>query len=160
MSGSEAASGRRLTPVTPENFDAAVAVKVRVDQERLVAPVMKSLAQAYVYGEAAWPRLILDGDRVVGFLMAFVGIDWHEDGGSDLRSGLWRLNIAVGEQRRGYGRFAVEQVATEIRRRGGDRMFVSYHPGPGGPEVFYRGLGFKPTGESAGDQTVAVLDLC
>jgi len=40
----------------------------------------------------------------VGFLMAFFGIDFTADGtGTDLRSGLWRLNIAAGEQGRGYG---------------------------------------------------------
>jgi diamine N-acetyltransferase len=152
-------SGLRLVAVTPENFDDAVAVKVAADQEHLVAPVMKSLAQAYVHGEVAWPRLILDGDRVVGFLMAFLDIDWQGDGGVDLRSGLWRLNIAESEQHRGYGRFAVDQVAAEIRRRGGSRLFVSYHPGVAGPEGFYQGLGFQPTGETSGGQTVAVREL-
>ena len=47
----------------------------------------------------------------VGFLMAFLDIDWHGDGGSVIRSGLWRLNIAADEQGKGYGRFAVESVA-------------------------------------------------
>jgi diamine N-acetyltransferase len=161
MSATAAATGLRLVPVTPENFDAAVAVKVRRDQEHLVAPVMKSLAQAYVFGAAAWQRLILDGDRVVGFLMAFLDVDWSRGAaaGPDLRSGLWRLNIGQAEQRRSHGRFAVEEVAAEIRRRGGTRMYVSYHPGPSGPQDFYLGLGFRPTGETTGDQTVAVRDL-
>ena len=163
MSEPEREPALRLAEVTPENFDAAVAVKVRADQEHLVAPVVKSLAQAYVIGDIAWPRLILDGDRVVGFLMAFLDITWGDDSGvsepADIRSGLWRLNIAETEQGRGYGRFAVEQVAAEIRRRGGAQMFVSFHPGDGGPEKFYLGLGFRPTGETTSGQTVAVLDL-
>ncbi|GAA1985756.1 GNAT family N-acetyltransferase [Catenulispora subtropica] len=153
----------RLAEVTRENFDAAVAVQVRPDQEHLVAPVMKSLAQAYVFGDLAWPRVILDGDRVVGFLMAFLDIAWEDDSGKtapdDLRSGLWRLNIAEGEQARGHGRFAVEQVAAEIRRRGGDRLYVSWHPGDDGPEKFYLRLGFRLTGETTGGQAVGVLDL-
>lgn len=161
MSESVHGTKLRLVPVTPENFDDAVAVKVRRDQEHLVAPVMKSLAQAYVFGEAAWPRLILDGERVVGFLMAFLEVDWTQGAAAtpDLRSGLWRLNIGLGEQQRGHGRFAVEQVAAEIRRRGGTRMFVSYHPGPAGPQDFYLRLGFQATGETTGGQTVAVRDL-
>ncbi len=113
------ATALRLEKITADNFDAAIGLKVRPDQEHLVAPVVKSLAEAYVYPGTAWPRLILDGDRPVGFLMAFLGIDFAGDGkGTDIRSGLWRLNIAAGEQGRGYGRFAVESVAAEIRRRG------------------------------------------
>ncbi|MFJ8917321.1 hypothetical protein [Amycolatopsis sp. NPDC102389] len=44
----------------------------------------------------AWPCLIFDGDRLVGFLMAFLDID-----------------------------FAGDAVAAEIRRRGGNRLTAS-----------------------------------
>ncbi|WP_089211942.1 GNAT family N-acetyltransferase [Streptosporangium subroseum] len=148
----------RLAPITPANVEAAIAVKVRPDQERFVSPVVKSLAEAYVHPEVAWPRLILDGDRPVGFLMAFLDIDWNGEG-VDFRSGLWRLNVAPDAQGRGVGRFAVESVAAEIRRRGGKRMYVTWEPGEDGPEGFYRRLGFRLTGEKSEDQTVGVLDL-
>lgn len=149
-----------LDEITPANLDAATDVRVCPDQEHLVEPVVKSLAEAYVHPGVAWPRLIRDGDRAVGFLMAFLDIDWKGDGtGTDIRSGLWRLNIAADEQGRGYGRFAVESVAAEIRRRGGSRLFVTWHPGPDGPEAFYLGLGFRKTGEVSGEQTVGVLEL-
>ncbi|MEV7345108.1 GNAT family N-acetyltransferase [Streptomyces sp. NPDC093544] len=150
----------RLMKITPSNIDIALGLKVRPDQEHLVAPVVKSLAEAYVYPDIAWPRLILDGDRTVGFLMAFFDIDWNGDGkGTDLRSGLWRLNIAAGEQGRGCGRFAVESVAAEIRRRGGTRFTTTWHPGESGPEGFYLRLGFRLTGEKSGGQTVGALEL-
>ncbi|MFE9406557.1 GNAT family N-acetyltransferase [Streptomyces sp. NPDC006530] len=150
----------RLETVTAANFDVAIGLKVRPDQEHLVAPVMKSLAEAYVYPDTAWPRLIFDGERPVGFLMAYLDIDFAGDGkGADIRSGLWRLNIAAGEQGRGYGRFAVESVAAEIRRRGGTRLTTTWHPGDDGPEGFYLGLGFRPTGEMSGDQKVGELEL-
>lgn len=149
----------RLEKITPDNVDAALGVKVRPDQERLVAPVVKSLAEAYVHQDVAWPRLILDGDRAVGFLMAFFDIDFAGDGtGKDIRSGLWRLNIAAGEQGRGYGRFAVGAVAAEIRRRGGTRLIATWHPGDDGPERFYLGLGFRLTGETSGGETVGALE--
>ena len=148
----------RLEPITPANVEAAMGIRVRPDQEHLVEPVATSLAEAYAHGDVAWPRLILVGDRTVGFLMAFLDIDWADDG-TDLRSGLWRLNIAAEEQGRGYGRFAVEAVAAEIRRRGTTRMFTTYELGDDGPAGFYAGLGFRPTGELAGQQTVAERDL-
>ncbi|RZU30510.1 GNAT family N-acetyltransferase [Blastococcus saxobsidens] len=153
-------TGPRIEPITPANVEAAMAIRVRPDQEHAVDPVATSLAEAYAHGEVAWPRLIVDGDRPVGFLMAFLDIDWLGNGTrSDVRSGLWRLNIAADEQGRGYGRFAVEAVAAEIRRRGGTTLFTTYHPGEDGPGAFYLRLGFRPTGETSGDQTVAVLDL-
>ncbi|MGI5455827.1 GNAT family N-acetyltransferase [Streptomyces sp. CA-249302] len=149
----------RLEEITPGNFEAAIGIRVRPDQEVAVSPVMQSLAEAYVHpAGVAWPRLIVDGDRPVGFLMAFLDIDWRGDG-TDFRSGLWRLNIAAEEQGRGYGRFAVESVAGEIRSRGGSQCHVTYHPGTDGPQDFYLGLGFRPTGETSGSQTVAVLNL-
>ncbi|MEU7646111.1 GNAT family N-acetyltransferase [Streptomyces huasconensis] len=147
-----------LQEITADNFETAVALRVRPDQEHLVAPVVKSLAEAYVHPGVAWPRLIRDGDEAVGFLMAFFGIDWTGEG-TDFRSGLWRLTIADGQQGRGYGRFAVEALAAEIRRRGGTSLTTTWHPGPGGPAGFYRSLGFRPTGETSGDQVVGVLDL-
>ncbi|MER7777937.1 GNAT family N-acetyltransferase [Streptomyces sp. NPDC096191] len=151
-------AGLRLETITSANFEAATGIRVRPEQEFAVDPVVKSLAEAYVHHGVAWPRLIVDGDRTVGFLMAFLDIDWYEDG-SVLRSGLWRLNIAAGEQGRGYGRFAVESVVEEIRRRGGKECFVTWHPGPNGPEGFYLGLGFRPNGETSGGETVGVLEL-
>jgi diamine N-acetyltransferase len=148
-----------LEEITPGNFDAATGIRVRPDQEHAVSPVVRSLAEAYVHPDGvAWPRLITDDGRPVGFLMAFLGIDWHGDG-TVRRSGLWRLNIAAAEQGKGYGRYAVQAVAAEIRRRGGTELYATWHPGPDGPEAFYLGLGFRKTPETSGDQTVGVLDL-
>jgi len=148
----------RLAAITPANIELAISVKVRPSQERFVSPVVKSLAEAYVHQEVAWPRLIFDGDRPVGFLMAFLDIDWDGQG-VDFRSGLWRLNVMPDAQGRGVGRFAVESVAAEVRRRGGTRVYVTWEPGDDGPEGFYRKLGFQLTGEESGGQTVGVLNL-
>ncbi|MFF4339193.1 GNAT family N-acetyltransferase [Kitasatospora sp. NPDC001540] len=147
-----------LQEITPDNFERAVELRVAPDQEHLVAPVVKSLAEAYVHPGVAWPRLICDGTEAVGFLMAFFDIDWTGEG-TDFRSGLWRLNIADGKQGRGYGRFAVRSVADEIRRRGGTRLTTTWHPGADGPAGFYLALGFRPTGETSGGQTVGALEL-
>jgi diamine N-acetyltransferase len=150
----------RLAKVTPDTVEAACRLKVRPDQESLVAPVAWSLAEAYAQPEIAWPRLIFDGEQLVGFVMGFFSVRFHPDDPDDrLRSGLWRLNIAAGQQGRGYGRFAVESVCEEVRRRGLARVTTTWAPGGRGPEGFYLGLGFRPTGEKSGDQVVGELVL-
>lgn len=149
-------SSLRLEKITPENVDAACDLKVRPEQERFVAPVARSLADAYAHAEAAWPRLVVDGDQLVGFVMG--GFDPLSPVDA-FRCGIWRLNIAEGRQGRGYGRFAVEAVAGEARRRGQRRMTVLWVPGQDGPEGFYRQLGFRPTGEELDGQVVGELPL-
>ncbi|MEU8779703.1 GNAT family N-acetyltransferase [Streptomyces sp. NPDC048606] len=150
----------RLVPVTPENFDAVCAVRIHPHQEHLVSPVVKSLAEAYAHGPTAWPRAVVDGDEVVGFVMAFLDIVWDPAADPEgRRSGLWRLNVSADHQGKGYGRFAVRAVLDELRRRGDARAYVTFHPGEGSPEPFYLGLGFRLTGELSGDQPVAALDL-
>jgi diamine N-acetyltransferase len=150
----------RLEKITPDTVDAALALRVHPHQEKNVAPVATSLAEAYAFGDTAWPRLIFDGDELVGFLMAFLDIQWApKKDPEDRRSGLWRLNISADHQGKGYGRFAVEAVREEIRRRGGSLMYVSWEPGENGPGDFYLKHGFRTTGETTGGQTVGVLDV-
>ena len=149
----------RLEEITADNLDDATGVIVRADQQHLVEPVVKSLAEAYVHSAIAWPRLVRDGSRPVGFLMGFFDADFADGGTPDLRSGLWWLDVAAGEQGRGVGRFAVASVAEEIRRRGGSVLTTTWHPGEDGPEGFYLALGFRKTGELSGEQTVGELSL-
>lgn len=114
------------------------------EQERFVASVVKSLAEAYVHGDKAWPRLIIDDERIVGFLM--LGID-PDNENELLRFGIWRLAIAADQQGNGYGRYAVEATKPEARARGVDRITVQWERGDHGPEHFYLKLGFTPTGQ-------------
>jgi diamine N-acetyltransferase len=149
--------GLRLAKITPENVRAACELRVRPEQERFVASVERSLAEAYAAGpDIAWPRLVMDGDEAVGFVMG--GFD--PDAGIDaFRCGIWRLNVSAGHQGRGYGRFAVRAVAEEARRRGQNRLTVLWVPGEDGPEGFYTGLGFRPTGQVLGGQVVGEMFL-
>jgi diamine N-acetyltransferase len=142
----------RLELVTPENVRAACKLELQPDQEGLVAPVAWSLADAYTMPGIAWPRLIYDGEQLVGFIMAAFAPQ-HDN--PLFHSYLWRLNISAEHQGKGYGRFAVEEVGKEASRRGHHRLTVSYHAGPHGPEGFYRRLGFHPTGEHNEGEAVA-----
>ncbi len=146
----------RLEPITPENFDAVCAVRILEEQEPYVEAVARSLAEAYVHPDLAWPRAIVDGDACVGFVMAFLDVHWNDGPSEITRSGLWRLNIDAAHQGHGYGRFAVDAVCAHLTSRGRDDfVYVTWEPGQHGPEAFYLGLGFGWTGELSGNQTVA-----
>jgi len=133
----------RLEELTVDNLPAAVGIQLKPGQERFVAPVKDSIAEAYV-NPTAWPRLILDGDEAVGFVMGNFDADHELEA---FRAGIWRLNVAASAQGRGVGRFAVEQIAAEAGRRGFARITVLWEAGDEGPEKFYRSVGFEPTGE-------------
>ncbi|MFE1170296.1 GNAT family N-acetyltransferase [Nocardiopsis sp. NPDC058789] len=146
----------RLVEITDDNLDAATGIKVSEAQERFVAPVLYSLAQAYTNRDTAWPRLLMDGDEAVGFVMASFA---PEDEDPDCRADLWRLNVGEKQQGQGYGRVAVEGVFDEARRRGFSRVTVSWVPGEGSPEGFYLRLGFRPTGRVEDGEIVAAIEL-
>ncbi|WP_125773145.1 GNAT family N-acetyltransferase [Antribacter gilvus] len=136
----------RLAELTPDNIGEALRLEVGPGQDTFVASVADSLAHAYV-SPSAWPRLVYDGDAVVGFVMANFE-PYHEI--EELQCGIWRLLVAAHAQGRGVGRFAVEAVATEARRRGQSRITVLWVPGEGGPQDFYERMGFTITGKLFG----------
>jgi diamine N-acetyltransferase len=147
----------RLEKVTRQNVLAACRLKLKPEQEGLVAPVSWSLAQAYVIApEKIWPRLVYDGDQIVGFIMAAFDPDnelelWH--------SFLWRLFIAADHQGQGYGRFALEELYAEALGRGNQRLMTSWEQREHGPENFYLRLGFRLTGEKFDDEVIGVRSL-
>jgi diamine N-acetyltransferase len=149
-------SSPRLEKITPDNVSAACKLEVRPDQNDYVAPVAWSLADAYAFGDAAWPRLIFDGDALVGFVMG--GFD-PESPVDAFRCGIWRLNIAADQQGKGYGRFAVDAICREAERRGQKRVTVLWIPGENSPEDFYLKAGFTPTGEVIDGSIVGELFL-
>ncbi|MFJ3939460.1 GNAT family N-acetyltransferase [Streptomyces parvus] len=152
----------RLEKITADNVLDACRLEVAPEQRRFVCPVAQSLAEAYVHPDLAWPRLICDGERAVGFVMAYFDLPFDFDAGvpdAPPRSGLWRLAVAAGEQGRGYGRFAVGAVNEEIRRRGGTVSTVTWKPGEGGPEEFYLGLGYRKRGLTDDGEYLGDLDL-
>jgi diamine N-acetyltransferase len=145
-------AGLRLAEVTRDNVRAACGLEIRPEQKGVVAPVAWSLAAAYTAPEIAWPRLVYDGDRLVGFIMGA----FDPDGGVELfRSFLWRLNVGAEYQGKGYGRFAVEGLCAEALRRGQHRLMVSWNEHEHGPEGFYLRRGFRVTGERNQGEVVA-----
>ncbi|MER6602392.1 GNAT family N-acetyltransferase [Streptomyces parvus] len=152
----------RLEKITADNVLDACRLEVAPEQRRFVSPVAQSLAEAYVHPDLGGVRRICDGERAVGFVMAYFDLPFDFDAGvpdAPPRSGLWRLAVAAGEQGRGYGRFAVGAVNEEIRRRGGTVSTVTWKPGEGGPEEFYLGLGYRKRGLTDDGEYLGDMDL-
>jgi diamine N-acetyltransferase len=144
-----------LEPILPENVRVVYELAVAEGQDRFVAPNSWSLAQALAGGDLAWPRAISADGEIVGFLM--LEIDPVDPKGRMLW--LWRLMIAASRQRRGFGAAAVALAADEVRRRGGADLWTSWVRLQGGPEDFYRKLGFEPTGDLIDGEVVGRLRL-
>lgn len=146
----------RVEKVNPDNVNDALNLSVKPEQNDVVAPVAHSLAEAYANPAAAWPRLMYDGDKLVAFVMA----GFAPDSPVELfRCGIWRLNVAADSQGRGYGKFAVNVLIEEAKRRGFTRVSTMWVPGDVGPEKFYLRLGFTLTGEIFHGQVVGELAL-
>jgi diamine N-acetyltransferase len=141
-----------LREITKETVRAVLEVETTVEQRSFVAPTSVSIAQAY-FEPKAWFRAIYADDEPVGFVMLF-------DDAATPEYYLWRLLIGADRQGMGYGRAAMEQVIDYVRSRpNATELLTSWVPEPGGPEGFYRSLGFVPTGEMDGGEVVARLVL-
>ena len=141
----------RLDPISEDNVKAVFDLAVAPGQEAFVASNAWSLAQAVAEAAIAWPRAIVAGDEVVGFLM--LEIDPEEENGRPFW--LWRLMIGATFQRRGYGSAALDLAIEEVRRRGGTEIWTSWVDAEGGPAPFYAAHGFEPTGEIDDGEVVA-----
>jgi len=147
-----------LREITADTVLAVVRLAVADDQKSFVAPNAVSLAQA-LFAPEAWYRAIYLGDQPVGFVM-LEDQSLRTPSPADPEIGVWRLMIDARFQGRGIGRAALLLVIDQVRRRGIFKtLLLSYLPGPGCPEPFYRGLGFRPTGRMDGNEVVLELPL-
>ena len=126
-------------------------------QRAFVADNARSIAQAN-YCDQVWVRAIYEEETPVGFIMLHLGSNW-EDGIDCPGVFLWRFMIAGSFQGKGYGRAAIQLLIEHLRAFGVPELYTSYHSGEGGPETFYRQLGFLPTGEYYGDEPEVVLEI-
>ena len=141
-----------LRPVDDDNVQAVIDLSVADDQHEFVAPNVKSLAQAFATTKV-WVRAVYAEDVPVGFVML-------SDDDEKPRYYLWRFMIDAKHQRQGIGREAMGLVHEYVRSRpGGDRIYLSYVPEDGGPEEFYKSLGYEDTGVEHDGELEAVLHL-
>jgi diamine N-acetyltransferase len=145
-----------LREITSETVRLVINLSVAENQKGFVAPNAVSLAQA-LFAPAAWYRAIYCAEELVGFVML-------EDESLETPRpekpgiGVWRFMIDAKFQGQGIGRAALLQVIEHAREKGIFKTLeLSYVPGPGCPEPFYLGLGFRHTGRR--DQEEIVLEF-
>ncbi len=149
-----------LREVTDENRDAVLTLSVASAQQRFVGTVAGALLDAQEIPEGKpWYRGIYVDEQPVGFVM----LSWNVTPEPPRIIGpwfLWKLLVDERHQRRGYGREAVRLVADIVRGNGAAELLTSCLPGDGGPEPFYRRIGFRPTGElDENGEIILALDL-
>jgi diamine N-acetyltransferase len=149
-----------IRPVTKENWNELIKLKVREDQKNFVASNLYSIAQAQ-FGdeyEGHWdlhPFGIYEGDTPVGFLMYGLNFTHPKQ-----QAYIQRLMVDEKYQGKGYGRFGMEKMLDIFRLDERIKeVSISYEPENEGARKLYASLGFVETGEIVEDEVVAVLKL-
>jgi len=132
-------------------------LQVSESQKGFVAPNSLSLAQA-LFAPEAWYRAVFCGEELAGFVM-LADESLQSPPPEKPQIGVWRFMIDARFQGRGLGRAALLLVIEHARSKGFEMLELSYVPGPGCPEPFYRGLGFAPNGRMDGVEVVMALKL-
>ncbi|RJS91419.1 GNAT family N-acetyltransferase [Salinisphaera sp. Q1T1-3] len=129
-----------LAPVTPDNWQAVIALRLEAAQAANLASNLYSLAEAYVV-PACRPMAIVAGRTVVGFVM-------YEYLPEQRICSIPRFMIDHAWQGRGYGRAGLAATLVHIRQAYPQAAIViSLLPGNDAARQLYAALGFIDTGE-------------
>lgn len=140
-----------LVEMTKADVRRWCALAVAPAQQRFVAPVAVSIAEAH-FSPEAWFRGIARDGEPAGFVMLSLKPEVPE-------YYLWRLLVDHRFQGQGVGAAAMRLVIAQVRALGAAELLTSVVPGEGTPEPFYVGLGFEPTGQVEDGERVLRLGL-
>jgi diamine N-acetyltransferase len=140
----------QLKKLSPKNLRSCLDLYDTLDsvQKKQVAPNAVSLAQAYVHPDVAWPRVLVENDRVVGFIMLELDA---KDIPEYNRPGhyIWRMMIGKQYQNKGYGTQTLDLIKNKCQKEGLKSLYVSCSMGHDMPYQFYINNGFMDTGYDA-----------
>jgi diamine N-acetyltransferase len=147
-------------PVERDHLAALFALSVRADQQGLVAPNVRTIAQAaYEPGSYVWG--LWEGQIAVG-LMAVIhpGESPHLDPTDDPQAAyLWRLMIGADHQGKGHGRAAIGHLVAIARAWTLPRIAASVVDAPHSNLGFYERLGFRWTGRITDGEKVIAMNV-
>ncbi len=146
----------RLEELSAKTIVAANNLTLRRGQEQFVTPPSYAIADSFLNPITSWPRVVLDGDRVVGFIRGNFDPEATQE---EFRSCVWRVTVDADAQGTGVGKFAVLALAEEAKSRGFDHITALWEPGDDGPEQFFLRVGFTITGETQYGENVGTLSI-
>jgi len=146
----------RLEELTAQTIVAARNLALKPGQAAFIAPETYEHSEQDLDPAGSWPRVVMDGDHLVGYVMGAFDPDAPED---FLKAALWRIHVEPDAQGMGVGRFAVAALADEARRRGFHQLTVVWAPGEAGPEQFFKAVGFEVVGETPYGEKLGALAL-
>lgn len=129
----------RLEPINKKNLDAAINISVTTEQKLIIADVVYSLAQCYVFSDILEPFLILNHDDPVGFILFHIDLeesDYHFS----------RIMIDQHHQGKGYGKKAMILGIEYLKSKGAKKIELSHLRNNPHPSKLYQSLGFCYTG--------------
>lgn len=130
----------QIKPVTKDNLDEVLSLRISDDQAGYVSTTAESLAQAYVYQDTAFPFAVYSDQEIVGFIM----MGYYEE---KQYYTLWKLLIDRNHQHKGYGRKALELGIAFLKDRFHAReIYTGVIPGNRTAKHLYESLGFRETG--------------
>ncbi len=157
-----------LEKVNGRNVWDILKLTVFESQKNFVASNDVSIIEAYTAVTAnghAFPFGIYCGDTPVGFLMIGFDTDDYWTDAPDIAKGnynLWRLMIDRKYQNRGFGKEAVRLALEFIKTfpcGKAEYCWLSYEPENNTARQLYSSFGFQETGETDGEELIAVLKL-
>lgn len=135
-----------LKEITKENYEECLNLSVADNQKSFVSSVVHSLAQAWVYYDTAYPFAIYADNQMVGFIMlGYYEIRNHYT--------LWKFMIDAKYQNKGYGRQALKLgIDYLVNHFNVKEVFTAYESSNSVARNLYTSLGFRETGEVAGNE--------
>lgn len=146
----------RLEELTAQTIVAARNLALKPGQAEFIAPETYEHSEQDLDPAGSWPRVVMDGDHLVGYIMGAFDDDATED---FLKAALWRIHVEADAQGSGVGRFAVAALADEARRRGFSQLTVVWASGEAGPEKFFQSVGFQVVGQTPYGENLGALAL-
>ncbi len=147
--------------ITRDTLGAVLRLKVRSDQEHLVAPNAVTVAQCAYEQPGGYVWGLWDGETAVGLLAMIHPREYEhlEDGDDPGGAYIWRLMIAAEQQGKGYGAAAIAECLAQARDWGLPRLATSVVDSDNSNIRFYERLGFRRTGAIVDDEIVLSRDV-
>lgn len=146
-----------LKPITAENWEKAVKLKLAEGQDQFVAPNWYTILQGHfenipVYG------IYLD-DTLMGLTM--YGYSEESEGDFSIKGyGIIRLMIDKAYQNKGYGRAVMEKIIADIKTKPDAKdIYISFEPANTVARHLYGSLGFQDTGKIFYDEVLFHMPL-